>query len=94
MSHLFIAVLIQSVFGITTHRWWLGAVAATMFFIGREVTQAEYRWIANFGNGRRVNMPWWGSVDLAVWNLKSIGDILLPLLATMLLAYLMTRNRP
>lgn len=93
MSHILIAVFIQSLFGITTRRWWLGAIAASMFFIGREITQAEYRWISAFGNGKRMNMPWWGSIDPAVWNLKSLSDMLLPVISTILLAYLMTRNR-
>lgn len=93
MTHILIAVCLQAMFGLIGGRWWLGAFAASMFFIGREITQAEYRWIAVFGHGRRANMPWWGCFDPAVWNLKSVGDILLPVIATVLLAFLITRFR-
>lgn len=90
MSHVLIAVSLQAMFGLIGGRWWLGAIAATIFFIGREITQAEYRWIAAYGHGRRANMPWWGGFDPAAWNLKSLTDMLLPALVTVLIASFMT----
>lgn len=93
MAHILIAVFIQLLFGITTHRWWLGAIAGSMFFMGREITQAEYRWIAAYGYGRRANMSWWGGFDPIVWNFKSLSDMLFPIFATVLLAYIITRYR-
>jgi hypothetical protein len=58
-----------------------GAIAGTFFFIGREHTQAEYRWIALFGKGLRANMPWYGGFDPRVWNhLDSWLDWLAPTL--------------
>ena len=49
----------------------LGAVCAVFFFLGRELAQAEYRWIERYGQGRRANMPWWGPVDRRVWDTHS-----------------------
>ena len=34
------------------------------FYLGREHAQAEYRWIAAYGNGHRDNMPWWGGFEI------------------------------
>lgn len=87
------AVLIQAFFGLTTGNWRLPAVATSMFFIGREITQAEYRWIAAFGDGRRANMPWWGGFDPAAWTQKALLDMLLPVLATLLVAVAVTMLR-
>lgn len=60
------------------------------FYIGREITQAEYRWISSFGEGRRANMPWWGGLDLRVWNLKSATDALGPIFAALALCILVS----
>ena len=56
--------------------------SATMVFLvffTRELTQAEYRWIEMFGDGKRVNMPWWGPFDRRVWAHKgSFRDFIDP----------------
>lgn len=54
------------------------------FYVGREHTQAEYRWIDAYGGGRRDAMPWWGGFDPRVWNCKSLLDWLLPVCAALL----------
>jgi hypothetical protein len=38
------------------------------FFVGREHDQAEDRWVKKFGEGKSSNMPWWGGLDLRVWD--------------------------
>lgn len=86
MVHAAIAIGIQAVIGFPTRNWWLGAAVAISFFAGREITQAEYRWIAAFGSGQRANMPWWGGLDPAAWTTKSVFDLALPVLATILVA--------
>lgn len=59
--------------------WW---VEAAMFmagwYISREVTCAEYRWIQQFGERRRANMPLWGGFDPRVWDRKSMIDWIAP----------------
>jgi hypothetical protein len=47
------------------------AIAAIFFFIGREIAQAEYRWIERYGKGLRESMPWYGSIDPRVWDVHS-----------------------
>lgn len=83
MTHALIAVLVQFTFGLLTGNWWIGAAMA-LFYVGREHAQAEYRWIEAYGNGRRANMPWWGGFDPKVWNIKSLTDWVIPMLAVMM----------
>jgi len=65
------------------------ALLMAYYFIGRELAQAEYRWIETFGLGRRANMPWWGCFDKRVWNLPSLIDVVPPvLIALVAIAFL------
>jgi hypothetical protein len=80
-GHIIAALASQALIGVTTGNWWAGACFGAAFFVGREITQAEYRWIENFGQGRRANMPWWGPFDRRVWTkadqwLDWIGPVL------------------
>lgn len=67
MMHALYSLVVQAIIGWLTGDWWLGAITMSAFYISRETTQAEYRWIEQFGAGRRANMPWWGRFDLRVW---------------------------
>ena len=91
-THPLIALAVQLALGIATGDWWIG-VAASLMYVGRELAQAEYRWIERHGGGRRANMPWWGPFDLRVWDLHSLTDWLLPLVATGALAWLLEAAR-
>jgi hypothetical protein len=68
LEHIIAALAIQLAVGLLTRNWWAGAALASAYFIGREIAQAEYRWIEVFGHGLRANMPWWGPFDLRVWT--------------------------
>jgi hypothetical protein len=93
LEHLIAALLIQTVVGLLTRNWWAGAALASAYFIGREIAQAEYRWIELFGDGRRANMPWWGPFDLRVWQTKDQWiDWLAPTLGTLALAMVISRR--
>ena len=81
MTHIFVTVLAQITIGLLFRKWLLGGILAVSFYLGREITQAEYRWISSLGEGRRANMPWWGGLDPQVWNFKSLGDVLFPAIA-------------
>lgn len=66
-----IAVIVAGLIG-----WLFGypsifAGSMAMFFLGRELAQAEYKWIGWFGFGKRANMPWWAVFDHRVWNVHS-----------------------
>ena len=66
--HLLLAIAIQLAVGLALRNLFAGAFAATAWVVSREITQAEYRWIEQFGHGLRANMPWWGRFDPAVWQ--------------------------
>lgn len=68
VEHALAAVAIQAVIGLTTRNWWIGAALASGYFLGREVAQAKYRWIEQFGDGLRANLPWWGAADAPKWR--------------------------
>ncbi|HCT7884770.1 TPA: hypothetical protein OT846_002434 [Escherichia coli] len=76
--HALCAVVAQVLVGLFTGNWAYGAIAGCTFFIAREHTQAEYRWIEKFGKGKRINMPWWGGFDPRVWDVGSLFDFVAP----------------
>ena len=84
MVHAVFAILLQYATGLLTGRWLIGGLLAAAFFLGREIAQAEYRWIQLFGHGKRANMPVWGGLDSSAWTLKSTLDAGLPALAILL----------
>lgn len=92
LIHAGVAVAVQASFGWSTGNWWLGGAAACIWWIAREHTQAEYRWIAQFGRGMRANMPQWGGFDPRIWNVPSVLDWLVPVIACLLI-YALMRNK-
>lgn len=81
LIHAAFAIAVQCAIGLVSGMWSAGGAIGCMWFIAREHTQAEYRWIAQFGAGKRANMPWWGGFDSRAWNLASLLDWLVPVLA-------------
>lgn len=79
--HALAAVALQTVIGLIFGMWGAGGAIGCMWFIAREHTQAEYRWIAQFGAGKRANMPWWGGFSRRAWNMPSLLDWIVPVLA-------------
>ena len=93
LEHMAIAVVLQFALARLTGNWWLGAGIASAYFLGREIAQAEYRWIEHFGGGLRANMPWWGPFDLRVWvTADQWADWIGPLAATTLIAWVKHRR--
>jgi hypothetical protein len=68
MAHLVFSLVIQLIVARYFRSWGAGAAAAIAWAVSREITQAEYRWIELYGAGLRANMPWWGGLDLRVWQ--------------------------
>lgn len=90
LGHPLGALLLQALVGFATGNWWAGAALGAALFIGREITQAEYRWIETYGQGRRANMPWWGAFDLRVWTKADQWlDWIAPVVAVVALALFM-----
>lgn len=81
LIHAAIAVAAQLAVGKATGNWWLGGAAACIWWVAREHTQAEYRWIGTYGHGTRESMPWWAGFDPRVWAAGSVLDWLVPALA-------------
>jgi hypothetical protein len=86
--HLLLAGAIQAIVAWPTRSWFAGAAAASAWAISREITQAEYRWIEQFGGGLRANMPWWGGLDPSVWPKPDQWlDWIIPTAVTFALAF-------
>ena len=66
-----------------------GAAFGAALFIGREHAQAEYVWIARYAGGHRIDMPWWGGFDYRVWSIPSLADLLAPMAAVILCAWVL-----
>lgn len=69
--------------GIPTGNWLAGAMLGCGFFIGREHAQAEYRAIEKHYGGKRANMPEFEGFNPRNWDIKSLLDFLLPIIATL-----------
>ena len=69
---------------------WIGCFAGSAVCIMREVTQREYQWIEQFGNGHRANMPGYAGVEFWEWNSHSISETIVAMVASILLAALVT----
>lgn len=94
IEHIILALAVQALVGRLTGNWWAGAALASAYFLGREVAQAEYRWIELYGHGLRANMPWWAPFDLRVWRrLDQWIDWIGPVVATCALAWRAGRRR-
>jgi hypothetical protein len=81
-EHSAYALLFMAIIGLLTGNWYAGACFGSAFFVGREHAQAEYRVIEHFYEGKRANMPWFGSFERRAWNLKCVLDFVLPIIAT------------
>lgn len=53
-------------------------VTPASFYIGREIAQAEYRYIESRCRGHRVAMPWWAVFTIDAWTVKGMLDWILP----------------
>lgn len=95
IGHIALALFIQLGLRLLVRSWAAGTAAACAWFISREITQAEYRWIEQFGGHKRANMPWWGGLDPRVWHgLHSWLDWIAPCLVTCAVAALVYWRRP
>ena len=93
IGHILLALAIMGIIRRVSRSWIGGAAAASAWAIAREITQAEYRWIESYGAGRRANMPWWGGLDLSVWqHLDPWLDWIVPTFVVIVLAVLLDRR--
>jgi hypothetical protein len=93
LGHIIFAVMLQAWVATVLRNWTAGAMTASAWAISREVTQAEYRWIEQYGYGLRANMPWWGGLDFTVWqHLDPWLDWISPCAVTVAIAFLMRKR--
>lgn len=90
MIHAAAALVLQAAVGLLFGAWWLGAIAAAGFFLGREIAQAEYRVIQQHYGGKRAQMPWYGATEPRAWTRKGLLDWVLPAAATFAVAICLT----
>ena len=90
-THIAWALGIQVVIGLPTGNWWAGAAAGSFLFIGRELAQAEYRYIQANGGSRysTPQRPEIASLHPRWWSRDSVLDWLLPVVVTMGIAVLL-----
>ena len=89
LLHTLMAIALQLALGLALDAWWIGAAAAAAYFIGREIAQAEYRWIEQHGQGLRANMPALAIFRTpGIWSEKSwLWDAALPTAVVCLIAW-------
>lgn len=90
LLHAAVALGLQCLMGLAFGDWVIGGIIGCVWFIAREHTQAEYRWIEQFGAGKRANMPWYGGFDYRAWDIPSLLDWLMPVVSC--LAVYMVKN--
>ena len=56
---------------------WAAMFWSASFYLGRELSQSEYRYIQSHG-GKRDNCPWYCGFLPSAWTAKSVIDCLLP----------------
>lgn len=88
IKHTSLTVAVQAAVGVVSQNWLVGGLFMAGYFLGREIAQAEYRWIETYGLGLRANMPWWGRFDSRVWKFTDMLDWILPCLAATCIAVL------
>lgn len=71
---------------------WVGCFAGAAVCIMREITQREYQWIEQFGDGHRANMPGYAGLEVWEWNSHSISETIFAVLASLVLAAFVTRR--
>ena len=84
LEHAVYALIIQIAIGLLTNNWWAGMAAGSALFIGREHAQREYQ----IGNPSKLK-PWQG-FDIHRWSLDAQLDAAFPIIATVILALLVT----
>lgn len=81
MIHGAIALVVCAVL-LLLHTPWVGMLLPALFYAGREVTQAEYRYIEGHG-GKRDKCPWYCGFVPKAWDKKAVLDVALPLVVSL-----------
>lgn len=87
IQHSLYAILFQALGFLITSSLVPGAIFASGFFIGRELAQAENRYVKKYYSGARPeSMRWWKALSLDMWSIESFfWDMLLPITITIII---------
>lgn len=78
--HAAISLVIQALVGLLTGNWWLGGLVACTWWVAREHTQAEYRYLKH-ASLKRSDVKWLELrvlVTKSAWSKDSILDFVIP----------------
>lgn len=78
--HAAISLVIQALVGLLTGNWWLGGLVACTWWVAREHTQAEYRYLKH-ASLKRSDVKWLEFkvlVSKSAWSKDSVLDFAIP----------------
>lgn len=81
--HAAISLVIQALVGLLTGNWWLGGLVACTWWVAREHTQAEYRYLKH-ASLKRSDVKWLEFkvlVTKSAWSKDSVLDFAIPAVA-------------
>lgn len=79
MIHALITLIGIGICWFTIHNAIYPAIFFVGWFVSREQTQAEYRYIEKYAGGLRANMSFYAWLEPKAWTLKSLFDFILPI---------------
>ena len=86
LMHGLYGLIIQGILYAITQDAFMGAVAATALFFGREQAQQQYK-IAKATGKSVASMSWKDGSDMTKWNQDAVLDFIVPTIATFAVAF-------
>lgn len=90
LYHSLYALVFQAIGFLITSSLIPGAVFACGFFVGRELAQAENRYVKKYHEGNRPEtMRWWKALTPEIWSMDSFfWDMILPIIITLIITFI------
>jgi hypothetical protein len=92
ISHILICLAFQGIGYALTKNPFIGAIAGIFFFLGREISQTEYRNIEASQSKLRKDMSVLGGLNPKYWTQKAlIADLTIPSLIVITIAIILQK---
>jgi len=92
ISHILICLALQGIGYALTKNPFIGVIAGTFFFAGREISQAEYRNIEASTSRLRKDMGVLGGFNPKYWTLKAFfADLTIPSIIVITIAIILQK---
>jgi len=92
ISHILICLALQGIGYALTKDPFIGAIAGIFFFLGREISQTEYRNIEASPSKLRKDMSVFGGFNPKYWTIKAIlADLTIPSLLVITIAIILQK---